>query len=442
MEHVAFCGLRPRALTLALAALVAAFVATVFAGEARALDLPPIVTITQKPTSPTSVPTFAFISSKAGSSFACKLNSDPWQACSTPKTYTGLAGGTHTFQVKAIDNGVESAVETATFTAEAAPAAFVPTFPASAGTINTTAPRFVTFNGTVTGSMPDADACDDVISLGDCAIFDLTTTNAGQVEVIIRWPRAMDPDFGSNLDVYVCAGFGVGDCAEVAVGATDRLNVETTFFTAVAGGQYQIRVVPFFLPAGVETFDGCAGYTNPDPALDPCGNPRPADTEPPPPPPPPNGDPAANFATSCSTGSTSAKVQGGGFVAIVDGVLQGKFALNVSVQSGIPNGRIEFLEDAKDLRLNNTRLTCMQSADYLIDGPGFEYRGYGNLTQKVNGQYTTREVCFKTISRNGALPAFGMTIYEVTNTRTCDTGRVVYNQNPVTIASGMINNLI
>jgi hypothetical protein len=48
-------------------------------------------------------PTFAFSSSQAGSSFSCKVDSGAYAPCSSPKSASHLADGSHTFYVRATD---------------------------------------------------------------------------------------------------------------------------------------------------------------------------------------------------------------------------------------------------------------------------------------------------------------------------------------------------
>ena len=57
------------------------------------------------PAGPTNdpTPTFSFSSSEPGSHFACKVGSNPYVACSSPKTITRLTDGQHTFYVRATD---------------------------------------------------------------------------------------------------------------------------------------------------------------------------------------------------------------------------------------------------------------------------------------------------------------------------------------------------
>jgi hypothetical protein len=53
-------------------------------------------------TSSTSA-TFTFSSPTTGATFECRLDGAPWSACASPKTYSSLASGTHTFEVRAED---------------------------------------------------------------------------------------------------------------------------------------------------------------------------------------------------------------------------------------------------------------------------------------------------------------------------------------------------
>ena len=69
---------------------------------------PPETTIDSGPSGLTngSSPSFAFSSSEGGSSFECRLDSSQaadWQSCNSPKSYSSLADGAHTFAVRATD---------------------------------------------------------------------------------------------------------------------------------------------------------------------------------------------------------------------------------------------------------------------------------------------------------------------------------------------------
>jgi hypothetical protein len=68
---------------------------------------PPETTIDSGPTGTAYSSTAAFtFSSIAGATFQCKLDGGPYGSCTSPKTYTGLTVGAHTFYVRAISGGV------------------------------------------------------------------------------------------------------------------------------------------------------------------------------------------------------------------------------------------------------------------------------------------------------------------------------------------------
>jgi hypothetical protein len=69
-------------------------------------EMPPETTILSKPTDPSASPvaSFTYSSNEPGSSFQCKLDGGSFSGCpSTGITYSGLAEGPHTFQVRAVD---------------------------------------------------------------------------------------------------------------------------------------------------------------------------------------------------------------------------------------------------------------------------------------------------------------------------------------------------
>jgi len=66
---------------------------------------PPDTSITDSPLNPSnsSSASFAFTSTAAGSTFECQVDDSGFAACASPRRYTGLADGGHTFQARATD---------------------------------------------------------------------------------------------------------------------------------------------------------------------------------------------------------------------------------------------------------------------------------------------------------------------------------------------------
>src|SRR5205085_4919328 len=89
--------------------------------------IPPVISLTGKPTNPTNNanPSFTFSSNKAGTTFACSLArgtaADAFTACSSPKSYSALAAGSYTFKVQGTDPAGNVSVTPYTFTIDTVP---------------------------------------------------------------------------------------------------------------------------------------------------------------------------------------------------------------------------------------------------------------------------------------------------------------------------------
>jgi len=85
---------------------------------------PPETTITARPPLLTNATTasFSFSSSEPGSTYRCRLDAASFAACTSPRTYSNLSDGSHTFEVAAVDAAanVDPTPASASWTVDAA----------------------------------------------------------------------------------------------------------------------------------------------------------------------------------------------------------------------------------------------------------------------------------------------------------------------------------
>lgn len=103
-----FAGLSDGAHTLSVRAIDAAGnIDATPATHAWTVDtVAPDTTLTSTPPDPasSSAGTFAFTSNESGSTFECAIDGGAFTACASPRTFTALADGEHTVQVRAVDS--------------------------------------------------------------------------------------------------------------------------------------------------------------------------------------------------------------------------------------------------------------------------------------------------------------------------------------------------
>jgi hypothetical protein len=86
---------------------------------------PPDTSITGGPsgTATSGDASFSFSATESGSTFECQLDSPSWTSCSSPRSYSGLANGAHTFSVRATDaaDNIDATPATRTWTVAVPP---------------------------------------------------------------------------------------------------------------------------------------------------------------------------------------------------------------------------------------------------------------------------------------------------------------------------------
>jgi Bacterial TSP3 repeat len=123
----------------------------------------PDTSISSGPSDPSTATSasFAFASPEPGVGYDCKLDAGAWAACSSPKAYSGLAAGPHTFSVRARDaaGNVDATPATATWQVIAPPDTTPPDTSITSGPSGTatTASASFGFNSSEQGSTFECD---------------------------------------------------------------------------------------------------------------------------------------------------------------------------------------------------------------------------------------------------------------------------------------------
>lgn len=184
---------------------------------------PPTPTIASAPANSTSATSasFGFTDSEAGVSFECRLNEGSYSVCVSPKSYSELADGPHTFDVRAVDAaGNHSAAASHTWTVDVQGPSVNIAFPVADAHYNNAG----YIAGCGTGLIGDicGTASDD------------TGTGVSVVQVSIKRGS------GNYWD-----GSGFSSASEVLLNATGTTNWSYGFPASnlSADGDYTIRVV-------------------------------------------------------------------------------------------------------------------------------------------------------------------------------------------------------
>lgn len=224
--------------------------ATVIAGTAPcSFTVAPSVSITGKPIDGTTATDATFMFSSTGATqLECRLDSAVFETCASPKSYSGVAAGTHTFTVRAT-NAAGSATASASWTISASPAAPAPALPPS----NTSLP-------TISGASTDGAQLSEG---GD------TWTGTDPISYGYQWRRCDNLGAncasiaGATAKTYLLTASDVGTAIRVAVTASNVAGSSTV--TSAATTVAAAAPAAFSGPAiGTQFHCNWNFYTDPD----------------------------------------------------------------------------------------------------------------------------------------------------------------------------------
>ncbi|TDO34233.1 hypothetical protein EV643_12818 [Kribbella sp. VKM Ac-2527] len=213
---------------------------------------PPETTITSAPpaTTSSSDASFAFSSSESGSTFACGLDGQPAESCTSPKDYTGLALGSHTFSVAATDAVGNTDQSPATHTwsiQQSNPAIFADDF-SSGG--------FTAGGWTVhTGGGGTATVISGAVNAGDLGARLTSTTATGATASIRKALGTSYADLTLAFDAKVAAG-GSTDTYFALAKVYNGSGTRQLSLLRVAGGELRVQFSASTVTTGGTLGDG------------------------------------------------------------------------------------------------------------------------------------------------------------------------------------------
>jgi hypothetical protein len=224
---------------------------------------PPDTTIDSGPSGSTeaTAASFAFSATGPGAGFECSLDGAEFGACSSPKEYTGLPVGDHTFRVRATNSGgTDQSPATRTWTVTAPLPNLVPN-----GGFETTRTGWYAYRSTLTlvpGGAEGAQAGRVALNSTTATSYSLLSdphpvgTHAAGTKYEARaWIRSQTP--GKTVCLRIrewSAGAAVGGAerCRVATGAWERLDAVP--YTAVGGDSIELYAYQSNAAAG-DSFD-------------------------------------------------------------------------------------------------------------------------------------------------------------------------------------------
>ncbi|HXE99723.1 MAG TPA: Ig-like domain-containing protein, partial [Solirubrobacterales bacterium] len=176
-------------------------------------------------------PSFSFSSAAPGASFSCRMEGDPYVACSSPFTANTLPDGDHTFSVRATDADHNIAVDARDFTVDTTPPTVtVSSGPTDGAAINDTTPTF-RFSATEAGSSFQCSADGGGFSACSGTRSDTSSSPLADGQHVFR-VRAIDA--AGNTGQPLHTGFTVDTVApRVKIEGPHGVQVETPRASAI-----------------------------------------------------------------------------------------------------------------------------------------------------------------------------------------------------------------